>query len=590
MAFLADSGTLTYNSVSIANLVKTKISGTPIYDGANRVTKYVQWKLTVRGWVNGGSQEPGTTDVQWGNLRKALTKPGRPLIYENKGFDSLRVNVPGEEVRDAAWGPHPKLLEFTPIGDSKTTLVEWQCVTQIPECNDAVYQKEFAEVNYEQTFDTDVDGYTTIRTAIDAEIAMTQINGLTGVPDHIDAYLERITPPVPLGYKRETSRTLSKDKRTVRLNITDTPMPSAFPNFVTSISLKHSVRTNVLTNGAKWFCKLSGNITLAADQPKSLAFNVFLNVAATKLGAPLSLAARPLPPEIPTLALVARVFQTILGELEITDDVYGKGTDFSLSWQSLGVGDLSLRDAITATGLWHVDGNTNFAKWRRSVELAHRPIGVRGVRAKANDDIILDLCRPYREPAPAAPSPSITTGRAVVPTSGARGVRGSDLDPERTWLSFTADVQRSEENFIARHHPVGGTVQELPMLVEADDTAQRVGQDRTANGQIQTPSDTPDVVGNVPEVLQRVAQPSITLRLTGSAVRIGYKIDPPGLASVGGLPVTQMRRWDSGNMIVGGAGGVPIYAMAWDITYAVPSVPNTIPTPANPYLKIDGAA
>src|SRR4051794_29882487 len=120
MAFLTDNGTCTYNGVPIVgpggSPVKTKITGKPLYDESNRAIKYMEYSLSVRGYVT--SDGTGTSDTKWDALRVLLETPRRPLIYTSKGFGTLSVNVPGGTVKDVCWGPHPGVVEFTPIGDS----------------------------------------------------------------------------------------------------------------------------------------------------------------------------------------------------------------------------------------------------------------------------------------------------------------------------------------------------------------------------------------------------------------------------------------------------------------------------------------
>ncbi len=161
---LAATGELAYNGVEFSGLFRSRVRGRRIPDRANRTTKWVEYTIEARGYVTAspgyGGAANATTDQEMETKRQALMATGGELQYEDKGFGtSFHVNGSGT-MKDANWGPKPLLISFDPVGNDQAALVEWQCVTCVPECSGANYEG-IADYSYETSYSIDQDAYTT---------------------------------------------------------------------------------------------------------------------------------------------------------------------------------------------------------------------------------------------------------------------------------------------------------------------------------------------------------------------------------------------------------------------------------------------
>ena len=126
-ATLPDVGTLSYNGCIFSPLFESNIFGTVIKDNAKRAVKFMEYVLTVDGYV---TMAAGNTSIAptMANLRLLLTAQAGELTYKGRGFD-LSVNAAKASsflsaARDVAWGPVPELIEFQPLGGGLSAKVK----------------------------------------------------------------------------------------------------------------------------------------------------------------------------------------------------------------------------------------------------------------------------------------------------------------------------------------------------------------------------------------------------------------------------------------------------------------------------------
>lgn len=156
---------------------------------------------------------------------------------------------------------------------------------------------------------------------------------------------------------------------------------------------------------------------------------------------------------------------------------------------------------------------------------------------------------------------------------------GVSVDPSATWLSYRCRVDIDEEDHVIRHKPLAGVI--TVGSGGPDDTGQVAPllKERTL--------DANRVSSTVPDRIQRLSAPSAMARLIGSAARFGLRINPPTLDFIDGRPVVQIRR-NVRETQLGAIQGVPVWGLAWDITYMVVTNPKYMPVIANPALLTDG--
>jgi hypothetical protein len=302
-ALLPDIGELTYNTVTFSSLFKSEVNGKPMPDEANRTTKCMEWTLEVEGVVTLNPADT-TTDITMIQLRKLLTTPGGALKYIGRGFGSLIVNVPGNVLRDVAWGPIPKLMDFNPLGAGRGAFVKWSVSTQIPEFKNisnlggaptiggptlrtfgAPTLAPVLQYNYESavTFDEDQYSHLSIKGTIEIPLTRKTVDDRT-LNDIVDAYRQSyLDIRVDLDQFRVVSRDFrtSRDKRTIEWEFQAEELPiMGLPIFATGARGTYSVRNllpgpGMLSGLVQWTCSLTATYVIRKDRPRRMALLAF---------------------------------------------------------------------------------------------------------------------------------------------------------------------------------------------------------------------------------------------------------------------------------------------------------------------------
>src|ERR1051325_8976395 len=97
------------------------------------------------------------------------------------------------------------------------------------------------------------------------------------LPDHVDAYRERIRPQVPLGFQRVSAEFhTSPDKRKLTFSFKDQQSPVPLMEWCTRMPMKHRIESNLFPRSAGGVSvggfrinkgSISGTVFVAAGQP-----------------------------------------------------------------------------------------------------------------------------------------------------------------------------------------------------------------------------------------------------------------------------------------------------------------------------------
>ena len=288
-ATLPDVGTLFYNGCTFSPLFYTSVYGNAIKDNANRTVKYMEYTITADGYV---TLPDGVVDISTTMkiLRNLLEAQGGALAYKGRGCDIV-VNGP-DNVKDVAWGPIPKMLEFQPLGGGRSAKIRWQIEVRIPEIrNQNIRVAGLANVSLLQfNYDTSViyneDGYSTLSVKGTAEIPLTRTPNqttrtLTTTVDDIRSILDsRIFVGIDLRRFRVTQRnySVSTDKRILQWNVQAEEYPyMGLPPDCTIARGTYSFRPVTVGVGlAQWFCTLRATYTVRKGAPRRTAWWAFL--------------------------------------------------------------------------------------------------------------------------------------------------------------------------------------------------------------------------------------------------------------------------------------------------------------------------
>lgn len=282
---LPDIGQLQYNGIEFSSLYTSTLSGKQIQDDAGRTVKGVEYSLSVEGVVTLNTGED-TTDAAWVRLRRQLSVDAGILYYERKGFGSVLVNAPGG-VKDMAWGPKPKVLEFRPLGGSRAALIRWEVTYMVPELASIPNPLPVVQFNSEISISYDDEGFTKLSIHGVLEIPMTRLSvGDRTVPTSVDAYREKYMDAVAASFDltrfRITNRhfRISRDRRTMDWEFTAEELPyMGLPLGATSARGTFSVRTEK-NNPAlfPWICSMRCTYTIQIGASRRLAWMHFISL------------------------------------------------------------------------------------------------------------------------------------------------------------------------------------------------------------------------------------------------------------------------------------------------------------------------
>ena len=593
MAVASDS--LSYNSVSFDSLISSRVRSTPVYDDAKRMVKHCEFVIDVKGFIGGTID---TTDATMETMKVRLQTPGKELKYQSRGYGNLTVNSPGGPVFDTQWGPRPMKFNYQPMGAPHGCMFEWGVSTCIPVCTDSVYTRALMMSNYEVDYAIDDGGLTTITVNGVIEIPITFRQGLS-LPDNVDSYRHMCFPPVARGFHRINQKfTISSDRRRGTYTYTDKETPVPLPPGTTLCEVRHRVRNSRRRHLRGFYTNnISGTVRMNPTLPKFTALDRFMIVvmnrfrraasaagpgAAPAAGGPGAASLLPLISAVGGLLALnagpaaARPASAIyINSVEITENVFGLDSQFAIDYE-VNVPQ-GLASVISATGLWMPVG-TNFDDWNASVAgNAHHARGTAMMKYTNVEDTLVDLCAAARsqpvKTTPSSPSSSATPVAAPPAPLSTPIFSAEPPPPETSWLTYESLLRYDQDNHIAIHKPLAGTITTQSPLVDPI-----LG---TSLALAQMVENKTNIRANTPDITQRLSSPTTCISLVGSATRIGYPISPPQLTKYAGENVVELnRQFLTG--IVGSANGVPIYMASWAISYHVAKPPVSVPMPQNP--------
>ncbi len=287
---LSTIGTFAYNGVEFSSLTFSSVRGEDVKDSSGRTIMYVKYTFMIEGVVtlDDLTGDP-TVDAIWQNLRKKLSAQAGILTYSGKGFgDPFVVNV--GNVRDVAWGPIPEVLEFVPLGASRSARIKWTCTTCIPEVTPARFGRSVLQFNFETDVSYEEDGYSTIGIRGTLEIPLTRPNqaehALTQTVDNFRQFwLNRIAADFDLTRFRVTRRDIAIDrsKRVMEwsFSLEELP-PQGLPVGLFVVHGSYSVRparaVRALMGSVNWIATLRVSYGHPKGQPRRLAWLAFANL------------------------------------------------------------------------------------------------------------------------------------------------------------------------------------------------------------------------------------------------------------------------------------------------------------------------
>lgn len=582
-------GTFEYNGVLFDAFGKSEVSSSPVYDDANRMVKYVEIRFHFRGIASAGTlgQNATSTDDFIDFIRRRLTQNGGTLIYSEKGFGNFTVNI--GPLWDVDYGPHPKLVNFQPIGSKRACFVEWECITRVPQCpnGDQVLNNGVVELTYSVNWTMDLDGIHVVTTTGKLEIAKNFDTQAPNFNKTADDFWNQIYITQQPGWQRDQrTKHLSHDRRTLTWTFQDRELPVPLPNGQTRARIKHTFK-----NTNRGFVAFSHHIRGEFNTDRSLSrFTSFRNFI------------------ICVNNIIDNIRNSLSGvsiiptEIECGEEILGLEETYAFSFLVAGT---KINRLITTSGLWQRIPNTDHISWLASIiNSSGDPRGLLGNDAKynINSDILVDLCQnqeyeAYRrdkdrrriiEEEETTVTRNEKDKRRFIIDSDADN--DSDLvnfynlenykpeDGESNWLVWDMELVDIENNHVVRHKPLYGTTKTVDFEADLEKPNTIVNLDQN----IIAPHSEVNVESDAEDILQKINTPSTFVMLRGRAVRYGYRIPVPRLLKYGDAEIAQVSCVAPERNLAPTL-GIPIYERRWEILYMLSRPQMQSPNVIKPY-------
>lgn len=538
---------VTYNGYVFPDRSNFHINETMVYDPSDRTvigTRFVLRLQTiiVNEYFNTLGDHPAADYVHF--ARQRISKAGQRLIIEHDGFGpTMDINaLASNGIRDVAWGPKPRVIEWNPVGHTNSVELTWEVEWTIPIC-DGTQPPSFSGLSsfsYGITFDIDERGYTTRVISGSLEIAMTRPAGGRTLIDSVDRYRYKVNFPKPVNFQRRVSWQVSDDKRSANFTIIDSEIasPNAWPAGVVAISASHRAgwqRSSV----ARIVNTISATIEMSPNEHKSRAWMIFRAIVNKRIGYASSIA------------------QAVFIEgLDVIEDLFSNSVSFQLSYRIMGsaegIGGIAI--FFQATGLFQpVNGslevNGSWNSWDDSLKNLQPfrgsgfDYGVAELKHDFTAEKLVDLCQ--NDILGQAQSPPVRTQPPYQP-----GVLCNPRpSPERSWLSFEATLTYYEE----------GTDHTAVQIKANDLQHQDYNPNRPDEG-----------AANIVDEAERFTQNQAGTQefvWAGKAERVGYKIVKPGRLRIDGRWYSPIGKGVFTQAFMGWHFCQPKFAAAWKQRY-----------------------
>lgn len=546
---LPATGTFSYNGQAFDGALRVEFNQERIRDEADRTVVSVATTIDVDFYAQ-------ATDIA--AIRANLAEDGKVLIFANKGFGAA-INTDNKP--DLKWGPKTGPLKVVDVGGSQIMHCHWSVTTFLAECPDAVTSGIIA-MNYEMSFRIDQYGLTTRIINGYWQIAQTRGAG-NRIAASADNFRLQMGIQTIKGYKRDQDYRNSKDRSRVDFTITDTPIPSRipYPKTVIDINGTHSFTWSVGKAAQPRHILSVEMVPVSSSQNRGkVAVLTFLSILQAKFKYFAGL---------PVGANDAGGNEFFLEEINIEESLFGLPVRCAAVWTQFLKPDKVISNILSVTGQF-IDIGTDWTSWQSvvsqqvfgpygAVQYA-TPLDIPKLEDPAALDRIVDPCNPL---VPNVPADDLPPPKKADPGPSL----GKQSPPARqtSYLHFRNWTETERNTGVGRL--------KYSQLPGNDVTSGYANWDPTdANGM------TFPVSSGANDVIYYAGRSSYTVEYCGEAMRAGYPVPRPNLASIGVQGASeQLGRFNHAQ--VGTYFGVPVYAASWRIRYLIPGSPGNLQTP-----------
>ena len=574
--------TVSYNGVSIDNIVTSNIDSSPVYNEQGTAVKYVMYTVQIEAivhpesFVETAANRDSTNDALE-VIRQRLLEPRKPFSYVNKGFgDDFNINT-GETISlvDVAYGPKPLNLTFEPIARNKAARVNWTVEVKVPKsCSSTPGSYELLEFWSTSSVKINKHGYQTLTRKGRVEFVGTSTGNSLGLraSKRFGPFIDSLTSPTSMeGYHLEHDFNFSPDDRVMTFTMTysEIESPNVYPLGVVNISAKHSIKselmsTNIYSGAAfrSWGNSMTCTISLRPNVPQLRAWEIFSAITSDRLNQNVSIEVDNVNGE----NVITRVKVPIVLALSIEENIFEHSISFSMRWVSFtqSINDLFHRfDGIVNSGMFRPVDNNTWNDWVIDIRngsqnrLGSHPLTNLGITDQINDNCTLgDGTLPSN-------IPDTTRGNILVQVPA---IFSPACPPEEaSWLDYQnkCEIESSSNQTIHRRFKLDDAI------TRSDDQILPHTSSTSVSRQFDTASRESD------HLIQDFGNDKHMGVIRGYAIRIGRPTEPPRVTSIGGRSVSlQQDKSKISNVVLSSNDLCPVHITKWNLKYEILGYPD----------------
>lgn len=572
---------ITYNGYEFSNRATISCQLTPEYDGTGQLVVAHVYTLTIVDFVfpgqnpsGGGSSSCTTNKTDVDQLTNRLMIASKELLIpDDIGLGSARFIQGGgplasDYIHDVNGGPHPQSCEIKNIGAgvvSQITYVikfaENPCgsgIQYIPNTPDSSDVKAF---NWTNTFSINNSGFTTRTTQGYVEIQNIMVDdGNEFTPareaylvDQLRGYVTQKFLPID-NFERNFNWQMTPDHKRLNFSIIDKEIesPNSYPADVIAISMPTSISFKWPTaDNSKSQINIRMRVKLSQLAPRVRAWEIFDSLLETRLGG--------------FIAGGNKGF--LILSLAVDEDYFSNEYSFQVSATATS----SIYDQMGQLNLF-ATLPSDWDAWAGSLFIERGGLGLQGIYAGTDDGTPPDGGKQARLCADGPTGDFSNEGIYLTP-------------PPKFVYAACSDIPSPGESWVNTDY----NVVEAPRLnvMEAQEYRPVLTRVQVEPSEYPTSDDTTMLkVEGTPKNCISESPPSNRWQYTGYTQRVFYKIPPPVLEQIAGVPVKLVGEPKFRTRYLGKMFCLPVYEAEWAQEYVAkdptgaPDSDFTNPTPA----------
>lgn len=557
---------VSYNGIELQNIIKSKITATPVFGGQNVTVKYVKYKIEIEAIVTPDYVSSGYTDTDSAmeNLRIKLSEPGKVFKYLGKGLgnDFHFDSGPDPSRIPLAYGPKPQTLVFETFGGDggKSAHINWSVEVCSSDCLTGG-SRYFYDFWSKSALSINKKGYQTLTRTGKIELHAT-FNYKAQASKYWKGYIAKLTDENSMpGFHLTTNVEFSPDDRvcTFTLTYTEIESPNAYPLGVVDISFTHKAASALMGGTYKsgfrsWENEANCRIELRPGVPATQAWNIFILIASQRIATDIQIETK----TVDKKEVITKIRMPIILSMSLEEDVFSETSSFMITWVSY---VKTIAEIINERGLFKSVIGPDWNSWTADIRsTTQNSRGVSPIYDHGNTVSFVDRCSTLNDIPDTKPIVEKHLPTLVAPSLFQVNVPTE----EASYVSY-------ENDFIVKVIPATTTHRRYP---EPEQVNRSSASDNTSLQLYISPGINKEM-DDEDYTVQDFGNDKIVVTMVGRAIRMGYSTPAPEITEFGGKQVRMIPEENIvSSRIISSSANIPVYQTRWSIGYEVLGYPS----------------